>query len=99
MYEGRGYPETDVQYKVDVNEERGTATVTFAISEGREAVVKTIRFVGNTAIKSKRLRKEMKTKENNILGFLTGACRLHNQQLAAEVQKTQRLDQANVCAD
>src|SRR6202048_1802656 len=63
MYQKRGYPDTDVQYKVDVNEERGTAKVTYAISEGRKAVVKTIRFVGNTTIKSKRLRKEMKNKE------------------------------------
>src|ERR1700730_5091094 len=99
MYQKRGYPDTDVQYKVDVNEERGTARVTFAISEGRKAVVKTIRFVGNTAIKSKRLRKEMKTKENNILGFLTGAGRLNNQQLDGDVQKIKELYQDNGYAD
>src|SRR5580700_11058824 len=63
MYQKRGYPDTDVQYKVDINEERGTARVTFAISEGRKAVVKKIRFVGNTVLTSNRLRKEMKTKE------------------------------------
>ena len=99
MYQKRGYPDTDVQYKVDVNEERGTAKVTFAISEGRKAVVKTIRFVGNTAIKSKRLRKEMKTKENNILGFLTGAGRLNNQQLDGDVQKIKELYQDDGYAD
>jgi outer membrane protein insertion porin family len=99
MYQKRGYPDTDVQYKVDVNEERGTAKVTFAISEGRKAVVKTISFVGNTAIKSKRLRKEMKTKENNILGFLTGAGRLNNQQLDGDVQKIKELYQDNGYAD
>jgi len=99
MYQKRGYPDTDVQYKVDVNEERGTAKVTFAISEGRKAVVKTIKFVGNTAIKSKRLRKEMKTKENNILGFLTGAGRMNNQQLDGDVQKIKELYQDNGYAD
>jgi outer membrane protein insertion porin family len=99
MYQRRGYPDTDVQYKVDVNEERGTAKVTFAISEGRKAVVKTISFVGNTAIKLKRLRKEMKTKENNILGFLTGAGRLNNQQLDGDVQKIKELYQDNGYAD
>ncbi len=36
LYQKRGYPDTDVQYKVDVNEDRGTAKVTFAISEGSE---------------------------------------------------------------
>jgi outer membrane protein insertion porin family len=99
MYQRRGYPDTDVQYKVDVNEERGTAKVTFAISEGHKAVVKTIRFVGNTAIKSSRLRKEMKTKQNNILGFLTGAGRLNNQQLDSDVQKIKELYQDNGYAD
>jgi outer membrane protein insertion porin family len=99
MYQKRGYPDTDVQYKVDVNEERGTARVTFAISEGRKAVVKTISFVGNMAIRSKRLRKEMKTKENNILGFLTGAGRLNNQQLDGDVQKIKELYQDNGYAD
>src|SRR6202011_702118 len=99
LYQRRGYPDTDVQYKVDVNEERGTAKVTYAISEGRKAVVKTIRFVGNTTIKSKRLRKEMKTKENNILGFLTGAGRLNNQQLDGDIQKIKELYQDNGYAD
>jgi outer membrane protein insertion porin family len=99
MYQRRGYPDTDVQYKVDVNEERGTAKVTFAISEGHKAVVKTIRFVGNTVIKSNRLRREIKTKQNNIMGFLTGAGRLNNQQLDSDVQKIKELYQDNGYAD
>jgi outer membrane protein insertion porin family len=99
LYQKRGFPDTDVQYKIDVNEERGTARVTFAISEGRKAVVKRIRFVGNTVLTSKRLRKEMKTKENNILGFVTGAGRLNNQQLDSDVQKIKELYQDNGYAD
>ena len=99
MYQKRGYPDTDVQYKVDINEDRGTARVTFAISEGTKSVVKRIRFVGNTVLTSKRLRKEMKTKENNILGFITGAGRLNNQQLDADVQKIKELYQDNGYAD
>ena len=99
LYQKRGYPDTDVQYKVDVNEDRGTAKVTFAISEGQRSVVKTIRFVGNTAITSKRLRREMKTKQNNILGFITGAGRLNNQQLDGDVQKIKELFQDSGYAD
>ena len=99
LYQKRGYPDTDVQYKVDVNEERGTARVTFAVSEGQKSVVKTIRFVGNTALTSKRLRKEMKTKQNNLLGIVTGAGRLNNQQLDGDVQKLKELYQDNGYAD
>jgi outer membrane protein insertion porin family len=93
LYQKRGYPDTDVQYKVNVNEDRGTASVTFAISEGQRAVIKSISFYGNYAISSKRLRKEMKTKKNNILGFLTGAGRLSNTQLDGDIQRIKELYQ------
>ena len=99
MYQRRGYPDTDVQYKVETNEERGTARVTFAISEGRKAVVKTIRFVGNHYLTSKQIRKVMKTKQNYFLGFVTGAGRLNNQQLDEDVQKIKELYQDNGYAD
>ena len=41
----------------------------------------------------------MKTKENNILGFVTGAGRLNNQQLDGDVQKLKELYQDNGYAD
>ncbi|MBV8143064.1 MAG: outer membrane protein assembly factor BamA, partial [Verrucomicrobia bacterium] len=99
LYQKRGYPDADVQYKVDVNEDRGTARVTYAISEGQKSVVKTIRFVGNYVLTSKRLRREMKTKQNNLLGFITAAGRLNNQQLDGDVQKIKELYQDNGYAD
>jgi outer membrane protein insertion porin family len=99
MYQRRGYPDTDVQYKVDTNEERGTARVTFAISEGRKAVVKTVRFVGNYYLKPNQIRKVMKTKPKNIFGFVTGAGRMSNQQLNEDVQKIRELYQDNGYAD
>jgi outer membrane protein insertion porin family len=99
LYQRRGFPDTDVQYKVDTNEERGTARVTFAISEGKKSVVKTIRFVGNYYLKPKQIRSVMKTKESNPLGFITGAGRLNNQQLDDDVQKIKELYQDNGYAD
>ena len=99
LYQKRGFPDSDVQYKVDTNEERGTARVTFAISEGRKAIVKIVRFVGNYYIKTKQIRKVMKTRENNFLAFVTGAGRLRNQQLDEDVQKIKELYQDNGYAD
>ena len=99
LYQKRGYPDTDVQYKVDMNEERGSARVTYAISEGKKAIVKTIRFVGNYYLKSNRIRKVMKTKQSNPLGFITGAGRLRNQQLDEDVQKIKELYQDNGYSD
>jgi outer membrane protein assembly factor BamA len=54
---------------------------------------------GNETIKTKRIRREMKTKENNILGFLTGAGRLNNQQLGSDVQKIKERYQDNGYVD
>ena len=95
LYQKRGFPDVDVQYKVETNEDRGTATVTFSISEGSKAIVRRIRFSGNTAISSKRLKKEMKTKENNLLAFITGAGKLNSAQLDEDVQKIKELFQDN----
>jgi outer membrane protein insertion porin family len=95
LYQKRGYPDIDVQYKVETNEDRGTATVTYSISEGTKAIVKRILFSGNTAISSKRLKKEMKTKENNLIAFLTGAGRLNSAQLDEDVQKIKAMFQDN----
>ena len=99
LYQKRGFPDVDVQYKLTTNEEQGTATATYAISEGAKAFVRRIRFYGNTALKAGRLRKEMKTKEANILGFITGAGRLSSVQLDDDVQKLKALYQDNGYAD
>jgi outer membrane protein insertion porin family len=99
LYQKRGFPDVDVQYKLTTNEDQGTATVTYAISEGAKATVRHIRFFGNQALKAGRLRKEMKTKQSNPLGFITGAGRLSSVQLDDDVQKLKALYQDNGYAD
>jgi outer membrane protein insertion porin family len=99
LYQKRGFPDVDVQYKLTTNEDQGTATVTYAISEGAKATVRHIRFFGNQALKASRLRKEMKTQQSNLLGFITGAGRLSSVQLDDDVQKLKALYQDNGYAD
>ncbi|MBV9490929.1 MAG: outer membrane protein assembly factor BamA [Verrucomicrobia bacterium] len=99
LYQKRGFPDVDVQYKTDVNEDRGTATVTFSISEGTKAVVHRVNFVGNYVLKARQLRKAMKTRANNPLGFITGAGRLNSRQLDEDTQKIKELYQDNGYAD
>lgn len=99
LYQKHGFPDVDVQYKVTVNEDRGTATVTYSISEGTKAVIKNIRFIGNSAIKSKELAKQMETKRKSIIGFLTGAGRLDTRRLDDDVQKIKEYYQDHGYAD
>lgn len=95
LYQKRGFPDVDVQYKTDVNEDRGTATVTFSISEGAKGTVRRIFFVGNRALKARQLRKAMTTKPNNPIGFITGAGRYSSRQLDEDIQKIKELYQDN----
>src|SRR5258708_21233813 len=99
LYQKRGFADVDVQYKLTTNEDQGTATVTYAISEGAKATVRHIRFFGNQALKASRLRKEMKTQQSNPLGFITGAGRLSSVQLDDDVQKLKALYQDNGYAE
>ncbi len=45
----------------------------FKITEGAKTGIKTIEFVGNVAFSSYRLRDVIKTRESNLLSFLSGA--------------------------
>ncbi len=59
-----------VSYKIDTNEEFGRSVVTFIISEGTQAYVTEVDFVGNEHLTTKELRKVMKTRKKNLLSFL-----------------------------
>jgi outer membrane protein insertion porin family len=84
-YANKGFSETEVTYKTDVNDQTGAANVTFTIIEGNKTVVKSIRFEGNTVFTSKELKKVVKTKPSNILSFLTKTGRVNSDQLDQDV--------------
>jgi len=71
-YVEKGFPDVDVDYRLDRDPETGYASVTFDINEGGKVKITDIRFEGNEAYKDKKLRKEIQTKESNILSWLTG---------------------------
>ena len=74
-YRDKGYTEARVDYRIDRNRETGQGVVTFLINEGMRLKIDEVRFVGNTAFKSSRLKKEMKTRRRWMLSWLTGSGR------------------------
>jgi outer membrane protein insertion porin family len=62
-YASKGFTDVKVEYKLDVNENLGTAKVTYKIEEGTKTAVASVRFEGNQQIPSKELRKLVKTKK------------------------------------
>lgn len=84
-YQGKGFTDVDVKYRVDTDEARGTSRVIFTITEGTKGAVSAIRFEGNTKFKDKILRKQMKTKSKTLYSFLDKSGRLDETQLEQDI--------------
>lgn len=68
-YRNKAFPNVQVSYKTDLNEEYGRAVVTFNINEGKQAFITKIAFEGNKNISADALRKAMKTKKKNFFSW------------------------------
>jgi outer membrane protein insertion porin family len=73
LYEKYGYAGTKVKYSVDVDENAGTGTATFHITEARKVKIVKIEFIGARAFSQRELRKQIKTKERWMFSWLTGS--------------------------
>jgi outer membrane protein insertion porin family len=84
-YQGKGFTDIDVKYKIDTDEARGTSRVVFTITEGTKGAVSAIRFEGNTKFPDKVLRKQMKTKGKTFYSIIDKSGRLDETQLEQDV--------------
>jgi outer membrane protein insertion porin family len=67
------YPYAQVTWKIDEDENTGTADVAVTVKEGRRSAVRRIQFAGNTSVDARTLRKPMKQKRwNRLISWLTG---------------------------
>lgn len=85
-YAGEGYPDAQVDYALDVDEE-GLATVKYHIVEGNKVLVKDIEFEGVKAFSQRKLRGVMTTRRKWILSRLTGAGILKREELETDVER------------
>ena len=93
-YQDRGFSEINVQAQVDVNEQAGTATITFTVSEGSKAVLKRVVFDGNQKVKTSELRKAMKgTRGQTFYSFLDKSGRLEDVKLREDLEAVRELYQ------
>ncbi|HAV12435.1 MAG TPA: outer membrane protein assembly factor BamA [Opitutae bacterium] len=72
-YVEQGYPDVEVDYRIDRNEQTGLASVSFDINEGGEVRIDNINFEGNTSFKDKKLLKTLETSEHGWLSWITGS--------------------------
>jgi outer membrane protein insertion porin family len=86
VYQGRGFNDITVQYRVDpIEEKRGTARIVYNVGEGTKGAVKRVVFEGNAHFGEKELRKQMKTKGKTLIAFIDKSGRLDEPQLARDL--------------
>lgn len=94
LYQGRGFGDVDVQYKVTRNDQAGNAIVYFAINEGGKSALNYIRIEGNQFVKTRAIRKEMKnTKPKTIFTFFTKDGRLDQALLREDLDAVREMYQ------
>ena len=86
MYQGKGFNDIDVKYRVDpIEEKRGTSRVVYTLTEGVKGAVRSIRFEGNKAFSDRVLRKQMKTRGKTMLAVFDKSGRLDETQLKQDL--------------
>ncbi|NQU73454.1 MAG: outer membrane protein assembly factor BamA [Candidatus Omnitrophica bacterium] len=66
MYKKRGYQLVEVDYKIDINEEKNTAKITVTVEEKSRFRIKKIHFIGNKNIASKKLLRTIETRPDTL---------------------------------
>jgi outer membrane protein insertion porin family len=72
LYEKYGYPDTQVKYVSDIDENAGRGSVTFEIKESPKIRIRDIEFIDASAFSQKELRKQLKTRRHWMFSWITG---------------------------
>jgi outer membrane protein insertion porin family len=73
LYEKYGYPDTQVKYVQNIDENAGRAAVVFEIVETPKIKITQIEFVGAAAFSQKVLYKQIKTEKRWMFSWITGS--------------------------
>lgn len=98
VYRRAGRGDASVSSRL-VNLPNGRVDVVFTIKEGSKTGVREIRFIGNKAISSYRLRRLMQTTEMNFLSFLKNTDIYDPDKIAADLERIRRYYLKNGYAD
>lgn len=86
-YIEKGYPDAEVDYRIERNRINGEATVVFEIVEGNKVKIKKVSFEGNELFSDRRLRKVLETKKNNFfLSWITGTGKFDEVQFKEDLE-------------
>ncbi len=97
LYLNKGFKFAEVKSETDVNENTKEAVLYILIDEGQKFRIKEVRFEGNKALKTGKLRKLMRTKARNLLLIRTGV--FHEDHFENDLEKIRAAYQKSGYAD
>ena len=74
-YIEKGFPDVEVDYRIERDEQTGYAVVNYDVDEGGKVRIDEIFFEGNEAFSDKKLLKQLETNKHGWLSWLTGSGR------------------------
>jgi outer membrane protein insertion porin family len=86
LYKEKNYHNVNVDYKI-LKKKKNLADIEYTIEEGKKFHIEKIDFVGNQVYTDKQLRRQMATKEENFLSFITSAGDLNQEKLTQDTAK------------
>ena len=87
FYQKAGYNQVSVTHAIELDRVGGFGTVVFKIREGAKVKIANVMFVGNSHVKTAKLRGEMDTKKWWMFSWLTGSGRFKDDQFDDDLDK------------
>lgn len=98
-YATKGFTEATVTVKSEVDEKLGTARVVFSVDEGGKTAIRSVKFEGNSVLKSGEIGKVVKTKPKSLLNIFSKSGRLNTELLEDDVKSIRELYQSKGYVD
>jgi outer membrane protein insertion porin family len=89
LYRKKGFPKVEITYGVEDGPDSGFSRVTFEVNEGDKALLRSVRFQGNTRFTEAQLRKEMETGKFSFSKLIGRGRQADNDTLKQDVTKIQ----------
>ena len=91
FYLKRGFSQARIEYEIDRNPATGFGNVIYKIREGGKYKISKVKFTGNNNIKSRKLRRNIKTKKRGLFSLFTGSGRFDADQFDDDLEKLKDL--------
>ena len=91
FYLKRGFSQARIEYEIDRNPATGFGNVIYKIREGGKYKISKVKFTGNENIKSRKLRRNIKTKKRGLFSLFTGSGRFDADQFDDDLEKLKDL--------